>query len=370
MSTENSSLSLSSLLSGQVASEPVVENLADAIITKATDPATPAADPLTPATPEKGSEPEGADPEPGTEPVTDPETPEGDPETPEGEGDEPETFTAETFYATLDALHGVDINAGVDYGETDPMSPEGVFIREQHIRDLSMEEFANSMKENDPRAYSYFLHRSNGGSDDEFFSAKSFVLPDLQEVRDNVDLQRDLYEQVLLNRGNSPKQVAAIIKMAIEDGELLTEAETAYKAVKENESKVALQAEAKNKAIQQKRSADTQEIGDALNSVLDSNSALKFIIPKAEKEMFSEVLRKQIQYENGNFFIVKPLSKENMAAVVEAELFSYLKGDVSKLVNKKATTVAAVRTLNRIKAKPVVGSTSTPEAGITLKQIL
>lgn len=322
-------------------------------------------------------------PDPGTPPAEPPKIPEPAPVDPvltaeeiEAQRIADEAAAAEAdagdtdFYATLDGMYGEDINGQIDYGTSDPMSPEGVFIREQFIRDKAHSEFAESLKGNDPRAYSYFLHRSSGGSDEEFFSTKSFVLPSLQEVRDSVDLQRELYQSVSLNRGNTPKQTEALLKMAIDNGELLTEAETAYKSIQDNESKVAEAAEKANAANQLRISQDIKVIGDAINKVIDSNDALKFIIPKNEKEAFSEVFRNNVQYDNGKFFLVKPLSPENLSQLMEAELFSYLKGDVSKLVQKQATTVAARRTMQRILPKETVASTATPSAGKALREIL
>jgi hypothetical protein len=370
------SLSLADLMKPKPVEEVKPTNLADAIIEKATAPVVPAAPAVPPvAAPaatltaeeqlaadaelKKIAEEDGAKPKEGEPGYVAPEPEEGT-----------ENLTAEQFYSTLDALYGEDINSAVDYGDKDPMSPEGVFVREQHIRERSMVEFAENLKERDPRGYSYFLHRSSGGSDEEFFKHKSFVLPDLQEIRDDVDLQRDLYEQVLLNRGNTPKQVSAMIKMAIADGELLAEAEGAYTAIQANETLMAKQAEDANKLAVARTNADIKQIGDVINENINTNNALRFIIPNNEKEQFSEEFRKNVHYENGSFFLVKPINQENLSQLMEAELFSYLKGDVSKLVAKQATKVAAVRTLQRLTAKPVAASTDTPTSGKALKDIL
>jgi hypothetical protein len=285
------------------------------------------------------------------------------------ETEEDEVQIPEEFYATLDQLYGEDINAGIDYGDNDPLSPQGVFIRENYVADMRVARFEESIKTNDPRGYAYLLHRQTGGSDEEFFAKPSTVLPDLQAVKDSVDLQRKVYQQVLLSRGNTEKQAERLVNGAIEDGNLVIEAEAAYTEIKKRETDDFERADALNKTQIAKEKKDLETLDTVVNSVITSGDGLKLVIPEADKQKFASSFKNLIHYDNGELFLLKPFSEKNLNKVMEAELFDYLGGDLRKLVERKATTLNAKRVLGRInKGAPPKGG-HTPNSSMTLGDV-
>jgi len=271
------------------------------------------------------------------------------------------------FYKTLDSLHGEVINENVDYGTADPMSPQGVFIREQYIANKARADYENVLKENDPRAYAYFLHRQNGGSDEEFYAKPSTVLPTLQEIKESVDLQRKVYQAALTGRGNTPKQVEALLKVSIDSKELEQDAEVAFKELKEKDDNDFRIAQQRNEQIKEQENRELVALDTEINNLITSGEALKFAIPEATKAAFSQEFKKLIHYEDGEFYLVKPVRKESLPQILEAELFNHLKGDLKKLVERKAATVSARRTLNKAidpKAPPKAGSVGTQSSSL------
>ena len=333
-----------------------------------TDPTSPATEP----TPEEIAAAELAK-NPPTEDPADPNTPPADPpegdDPPAGDDGEGDVQVPEEFYATLDGLYGEDINANIDYGENDPLSPQGVFIRENYVAEKRVAAFEENLKQADPRGYAYLLHRQTGGSDEEFFAKPSTVLPDLQAVKDSVDLQRKVLQQVLLSRGNTEKQTERLIAGAIEDGQLAIEAETAYIEIKQRENDDFARADTLNKQQIAKQEKDLSELDTVVNSVITSGDGLKLVIPEADKQRFAQSFKNLVHYDNGEFFLLKPLSEKNLSKVMEAELFEYLGGDLKKLVERKATTLNAKRVLGRItKGAPPKGG-HTPNTSMTLGDI-
>ena len=195
------------------------------------------------------------------------------------------------------------------------------------------------------------------------------MLPDLQAVKDSVDLQRKVLQQVLLSRGNTEKQTERLISGAIEDGNLAIEAETAYIEIKQRENDDFARADTLNKQQIAKQEKDLSELDTVVNSVITSGDGLKLVIPEADKQRFAQSFKNLVHYDNGEFFLLKPLSEKNLSKVMEAELFEYLGGDLKKLVERKATTLNAKRVLGRItKGAPPKGG-HTPNTSMTLGDI-
>lgn len=334
-----------------------LNDLLDPVEPKSTDTSTdPPTEPVVPMEPVEPAEPVSPPPANPT-----PQEP-GDPQ--ESADDPQEPTSPEEFFSVLDQMYGEELNNQIDYGDTDPLSPQGVYMREQFIAQRAAMQFEESLKHSDPRAYAYFLHRKNGGSDEDFYTRPSVVLPPLHEIKESVDLQRKVYERALLARGNSEKQAQALIKLAAEEGTLEADAESAWNEIKDREEQEFRKAEALNAQRIEKEKKDLTKLDEEINKTILSGSSLKFIIPDAEKQNFSQAFKELVHYDNGQFYLVKPLSLESLGKNLEAELFNYLNGDLSKLVQRKAVTVTAKRTINRIKQQqqPVSGSGSSRTA--------
>jgi hypothetical protein len=332
-----------------------------------TDPA-PAADPATP-TPAPGGKPEdpgeAAQRLPGTpDPVTDP------PADPATEDDKTDPADEDDFFTVVDKIHGVDIRKEITYPEgIDPASPEGVVIREQYFEKRGGEIFEQYLKETDPRGYAYLLHRQSGGDDKSFFDKPGIVLPDLEALKDSVDLQRTIYTQSLLAKGNSEKQAKALVEMAIKDGDLQTEAEAAHKEIDKREKK-ALE-DAQNKVTKEKQAQQAQltAFDTLLTTEITKGENLKFVIPEADKPKFAAAIKDNLMYEDGKFFIVKEVTKENLGKTIQTELFGYLDGDLKKLIERQAKSVTAKRLTLKAAVKDTPTNVHTAQGGQTLGEL-
>lgn len=276
----------------------------------------------------------------------------------------------EDFYSVVDTLRGDELSTKITYPEgVDPTSPEGVVIREKFIEELGAINFEEELKKNDPRGYAYLLHRQNGGDDDTFFAKQSYALPDLDAVEDSVDLQRQVYTQSLLSKGNSPKQAAALVELAIKEGELSAEAKAAYTEMKDREAKEFEEINKKTEERNRKQKDDITSFGTMVATEIEKGENLKFVIPEADKPKFLQAVKDNIMYENGQFYIVKPVNKENLSETLQTELFGYLKGDLKKLIERQAKTLQAKKLSLQASSKNAPKNTHVPAQGQTLGEI-
>lgn len=268
--------------------------------------------------------------------------PEGDAAGTETGGESEEEASPEEFYNSVDQITGTPVK--VEYGEVDPLSPEGVAIREKAVRNDAVLQFDRYMRESDPRAYAYFQHRKAGRPDSEFLEQKTLTLPDLQTFNDSVDLQSTLYKSALINAGVPEDIAEASVAKAIKDNALLAKATEVYNrtatAEKAQLAKIEADVARDEAAFEQLCSTVTKN----LNSQIDKGD-LKFIIPDAKKPEFKQFVTDSIRVDDGKFYVVQELG-EDPKALLESLYFKFINGDLSAMVERRAET----KTVQRLKA--------------------
>lgn len=313
------------------------------------DPAPPLPTPAPTPAPDPNAPPAPLDP---NAPVPDPNAP--DPNAPDPNapnvGNEEEEVTVEEFLGQVAAARGLDFYDKIDYKGIDPMSVEGFRIREEALEARAILEFDQGLKAGDPRAYAYFLHRQNGGSDEDFFSVKSFVLPSLETIEESVDLQRTVYAEALRAKGNSDKQVQVLIKAAIDSGELKEEAKAAYKEINDRDQELVGRTALEHERSVKRQKADLETLDTAIKQTIKEGKDFNFTIPETDKAKFEAAFKENLFYENGQFYIMKPVTRENLSKVMETELFGFVEGKLGSLIEKQATTLSAKKFIAKAKS--------------------
>lgn len=296
-------------------------------------------------------------------------TPTGDPNDDDDETDEPSEVDPVQFWKEVDKLHGEDLNIEWDKhvdaegNPIDPLSPEGVLIRDKAIAQRAIDSFERHLEKTDPRAYAYMLHRQSGGTDDDFFSSKTIALPDYTEFSNSVDLQQKVYREDLISKGVSEKQANLLVDQAVKDKEIFELADKAYKSrEKEQADKLAAiqrQIEADEKAYQEGVKALTTMLSNEINS----GTTMKVVVPEAKKAEFYQYVSSRIQESGGKFLVVQEIEKNSLPRLLEGLYLQFVNGDLTGLIKRAAQTqnVASLRDrLNKDKKKP---SSSTPKTG-------
>lgn len=269
------------------------------------------------------------------------------PAEPPSTDDEPaDDASAKDFYKQVNQITGEEV--AVDFGETDPLSPEGVALRDKAIRQDAVQKFEDYLRTTDPRAYAYMLHREAGGSDEEFFAEKTFVLSDEQTFNTSIDIQTSILKQDLLDKGVPAEIVEATIAKYIKDNVLTEKATGAYTVMKKAQEQQMKEIErVQNEQKQQFQNQVTSITNTISKGINDGN--LNFIIPEAKKAAFNEYIKQNLRYDNGKFYVVNELG-ENLKEILESQYFQFVKGDLSALIKKEAKTQTTQRlrtTVNR-----------------------
>lgn len=290
-----------------------------------------------------------------TPPMDDP--PAGD-EPPAGGNDEPPAgddnvivddesgdVTPEEFFKEVQEITGEEIT--VDYGTPDtpeyidPLSPEGIALYTKAVRADEVVRFENHIKTQDPRAYAYFVHRSEGGDDESFFAEKTVKLPTLEEFSGNADQQASLYKQSLIAKGIEEDIAEAQVAKAIANNNLKEKAVAVYNATQAAQVEQLRQVELQAAKEEQAYLDTCAAMETSINKAIDTN-LLNFNVPVAQKAGFKSFVKEALRYEDGKFWAVQEIGTD-MDKTLDALYFRYLKGNLNDLVEKRAGTKTVQR---------------------------
>lgn len=264
----------------------------------------------------------------------------------------------EDFWDEVDKLRGETLD--VDYGDVDPVSPEGAIIRENALIDSEINKYDAYLEETQPRAYAYLKHKMEGGTDEEFFklSAGTEDLPTPEQLENDIELQKQMVTRNMKAKGNSDKVITSVIKGLITDDELeetakeaLTEEQTASKEKIEY-----IKAEADRKTAE-KQSAIGKMV-KYVNDVVNTGVIDNITIPEKDRRGFVEHFNKNVRYENGKFLLVTELSDDNVIQNFKKEFFNFKGGKIEELITKQARTENAKRLVKTIGNDKRVRTTS------------
>jgi hypothetical protein len=270
---------------------------------------------------------------------------EGEEQKQEGEGTEEqtnETSVEETeadpieIYKEVSRLRGDDFQ--FKFGEgIDPTTPAGLHSAMQQIEDHAIDKFEKDIQEGDPRAYSYMLHRANGGSDEDFFKNKSEVLPEWEVLKESVDLQQAFYKRSLTSKGILPDQADLIIKDAIEKNKLPGLVETEYKDRQFKEKKQ-MEDLLELDAQRQKREEQTiNKMSVTLRERILENKNLGITIPDARRAEFLQFVSSMmvLDRETGRWYVNQEVNDTNMGNLIESLYYLNVNGNLSDIIKNK-----------------------------------
>jgi hypothetical protein len=278
------------------------------------------------------------------------------------EEEEDEENESSTFYQSVQNIHGIEVD--VDYGETDPLTPEGVAMREQAIIAAAIDSQMEYLSKSFPKEYKVLEHALNGGSVDDLFKPGYVDYTKMKLSEDNIEQHKKILKDYYLETGITEKKADLLVE-ADEDSEGGT-----FKAAEEVLKTRIKQQEEKEAAIleKQKEEADRLKAQDdkmrqTVINMSTSGTVGNFQVPKADQEKFAEFALSNIRRTgDGTYSFVVPLGSENLDTVMQQAYFSFKKGDLSKLIAIKASTQNAQRLKAKVKSqdKKLKSSESTP----------
>jgi len=294
------------------------------------------------------------EPEPVKKKVAKKVEPEPEPE-PEEETEEDETETeeedetdevnpeeqAKAFFEEVEKLTGTTLE--IDYSGVDPLSPQGVALREKAVKEAALDSFLEEIKEKFPKVFEALEFSYSGGNvADLFTQTTGRDYSNVQLSDEDTGLAKEILKEYYKARG--VKNEAKIAKMieADEDSEngLIKEAQVALAELKEEqeaERAEILEAQ-KQKAAEQKKK--DQILVTAVDEILENRKLGNFKIPdRAEAQEFKKFVVNSIRRTgDGKYELATPLDQANMEKILQYQYFQFKKGDLSKIIQQTATT--------------------------------
>jgi len=319
------------------------------------DDSTPPAPPAPPAPPKDPEEEEDEDkqdpPAPPAPPKEDPPAPPAPPKK-EGEDDQTPEDETEDFWGEVDKLRGGD-PLEVDYGDIDPISPEGALLRENALVDRAITSWEAELQEKFPEAYAFLDHMVSGGTKEEFFeTAKTLVtLPTEEQLENDPQIQEQIVQRNMTRKGMSEKVITSTIK-ALKTEDALEEA--SKDALKEEgqweKDQLKVVAEKAEQANQQ-RAQSIQQINKYVDDVVATGEVGNLILPEADRKPFAQHLKSTIRLDGNKWVAVTELNNENVQDFLKKEFFGFKKGNLKSLVERQARTENTLRLKATIKDK-------------------
>ena len=298
---------------------------------------TPTPDPVPPVPPTP--EPPAPTPDPAPDP-NDPPAP--DPEPP-GEVKE-----EGSVWDDVNALRGREIELKLPEG-VEPDTPEAIIHFEKVVREEERQSLLEELKQSDPRAYAYKLHREKGGSDEDFFGERgATVLPDENELMQSIDLQKNLYKRSLMDKGIDEDAANAVVEKAVLDKTITDKSKTVYQKAKADELALANSIQKELEEVKEANATIGRTLITESNKLVTENS-LSFRVPEEDKGNFLAFFQENVVLDNGKAFIALELDNKNLTTkqALEQMYLLYKKNDLSKVI----TAAASTQNVNRFKRK-------------------
>lgn len=248
---------------------------------------------------------------------------------------------AELFFTTVKDITGIDLPVEYPAG-VEPLSPQGIAHRDQVLIKYGAERLEDIIREKDPRAYAYMVHRSNGGTDAEFMTENTgFNLPSVAEMDASAVMQEAVYRHDLKSRGLDDDSIKALVDKAIKDSVLKDKATAAHKGIDEAQK---AQEKTIEKRAEEAKTRQTEDIKLMTDAVKESINSMALQVPQTEKTAFVDhVLKNLMTYDDstGNFFIQQKVDPKSLPQMLDTLFFQFKKGNLKDLVQKQAKTEAA-----------------------------
>lgn len=276
-----------------------------------------------------------------------------EPEPKDSEEEEGDFASPEEFFAEVEKLTGQELD--VDYGEVNPLSPQGVALREAAVKEAALDTFLGEIEEKFPMVFRALKHANNGGDIAELFSqvtTRDYTKVSLKE--EDTDLAKEILKDYYKSKG--VKNEAKIAKLIENDEDspdgLVKEAAAALeelKAEQTEKSNTILEAQSRKAADDRKRD---QILVTAVDEVIDTRDLGGFkIADKGEAAQFRDyVLSNLRKVGEGKYELATQLDSSNLAKALQYQYFQFKKGDLSKIVRQKVDTEGAKRLSLRMKA--------------------
>ena len=262
-----------------------------------------------------------------------------------------------SFWGDVESITGNPIE--VDFGDTDPDSPEGAAIREDAVSTRAVQDNLAYLEKEFPEGFKALMHVSNGGKLKDLFSPEDTDYLNLTVEEADVDGQKSFMKNYYIEKGFSDAKALRNVEDDEDSDEGLYENfKTALKEKQdgqESHTKTAFENQEKDKAAQ---NAQDKQFGETLSSVINTGKVGNFNIPKKDSEAFYKHVLSHVERSGNGYALTIPLTNDNFQEQLQQMFFGFKKGDLSKFVAAKAKTESAKKLRRSLSKEKGVGESA------------
>ena len=247
-----------------------------------------------------------------------------------------------SFWEDVDKITG---NAyEVDYGDTEPDSPEGAAIREEVVSKKAIEDNLAYLEEQFPEGFKALMHVSNGGKLKDLFNAETVDYKSLVIEDTNIEAQKAFMKDYYKEKGFSDAKALRNVEDD-EDSEegLLDNFKAALKEKQDAQDSATKNTFEKQEEAKKDQDAQDKKFGETVSSIINTGKIGNFQIAKKDAEGFYNHVLKHIERKNDGYALSVPLTNSNFQEQLQQLFFGFKKGDLSKFVAADAKTQNAKR---------------------------
>ena len=256
-----------------------------------------------------------------------------------------EAEEAGSFWGDVEAITGNTVE--VEFGDTDPDSPEGAALREDAAVAQAVTSNLATLEKSYPKSFAALQHEANGGSFEDLLNPETTHYEDIVLDKDNTDQLKGVLKNFYLEKGLTEAKAQRNVEDDEDSDEgLFVNAEAALKEQKATEAAGKEKILADQEAVKVAQGAQDKAFSQQLSAIIAEGTIGNFKVPKKEAESFYDHVLSQVQRDGEGYRLTIPLTNDNFNEQLQQLFFGFKKGDLGKYVVKAAQTESS-RTLKR-----------------------
>lgn len=274
-------------------------------------------------------------------------------ETEKEETEEDDEVNPDKFFEEVEKITGQKVE--VEYGDADPLSPQGVAIREQAVRESAVEAFLEEIETKYPVAYKALQHAHNGGDIAELF--KAVTARDYSNVvldEKSTDLAKEILKEYYESKGiKNPKRIERLLKDAEDsDDGIVIEAKGVLEELKTEQTTKADQVVAEQKLKAEKQRKNDSVMVGAVEDVLETGKLDTFkLTSRQETAEFKKFVLANLRRKGDGFELATSVDPANLEKLLQYQYFQFKKGDLGKLIQIKAGSEQAKKMVLKLRGE-------------------
>lgn len=261
----------------------------------------------------------------------------------ESEDDKLDPEVATKFFEEVQKITGLEVE--VDYKDVDPLSPQGVALRDQAIKEVVLDDFLVEIEEKFPAVYRALKYANDGGDPAELFTQTKTRDYSKVELKDGDDaLARQILTEYYQIRGVKSEQKLAKLLESDEDSTtgLVGEAKGALEELKADQEEERQEASKEQELRAEERRKKDRVVVAAIDEALESKQLGSFrLTDRTEAAEFRKFVIGNLSRTADGYQLTSDLDEKNIARALQFQYFQFKNGDLSKIIQQKVGTEKA-----------------------------